>query len=133
MAANARRLPYNLTDDGVTEIITGSLPTHQASSCWMEVTPDGRYAYTTNPADSSISGVEIAADGSLSLINGQDFLVESNDPRDQETSADGRYLYVLNNEGAFVDGYQVNENGPLKLITTQQGALPALSNGLAAF
>lgn len=124
---------YNLTDEGVTEIITGSLTTNQASGCWMEVTPDGRYAYVTNPADSSISGLEIAEDGSLGLINGRDFLVTSNDPRDEELSADGRYLYVLNNEGAFVDGYQVNEDGTLTLITTQQGALPAFGNGLAAF
>lgn len=133
-AGQAAASSYELTDEGVTEIITGSLPTNQASGCWMEVTPDGRYAYMTNPAVGNITGFNILEDGSLTLINEQDFLVETSDPRDEELSAEGRFLYVLNNVGAFVDGYRVRSDGTLALITSSElGALPVFSVGLAAF
>src|SRR3712207_7574178 len=35
--------------------------------CWAVVTPDDRFAFTTNFADGAVSRFAIAADGSLSL------------------------------------------------------------------
>ena len=128
---------YNLTADGDTKTITDSLKTGQSTSCWIEVTPDGRFAYITNPGNSSITGLRIGGGGGLQLLpglGGDDGVVAfSNDPRDLDITPDGRFLYVLNNVEGSVNGFRVNRNGTLDRVTTTGFVLPVFGLGLAAF
>lgn len=124
---------YTLGSDGDTHIITGSLKTGESTGCWIVVTPDGRYAYQTNPGDGSISGFRIIA-GKLRLINGKGTVAPSHDPRDEDITPDGRYLYALNNGVGSVNGYRINKDGTLdQIATTGAGAIPVFGQGLAAF
>lgn len=131
-SGNGAASSYYLTRDGATRIITGSLKTGQRTGCWVAITPDGRYAYVTNPGAASISEFRIQGNGGLRLINAIAAL--SFDPRDEGITPDGRYLYVLNNTGGSVNGYGINRDGSLyQASTTGQGGLPLFSLGLAAF
>ena len=129
---------YNLTDDGDTKVITGTLKTGQSTSCWIGVTPNGRFAYITNPGNSSITGLRIGGGGKLQLLPGLEgagdgVVAFSNDPRDLDITPDGRFLYVLNNREGSVNGFRVNRNGTLDLVTTTSVVLPVFGLGLAAF
>ena len=124
---------YEITAEGDTRTITESLPTGQSTSCWIEVTPDGRYAYATNPGDSSISGFRILDDGGLELLDDDGVVADSNDPRDVDITPDGRYLYVLNNVEGSVNGYAVKDDGTLEQIATTGVVLPEFGVGIAAF
>ena len=124
---------YNLTDEGDTESITDTLKTGQSTSCWIEVTPDGRYAYITNPGNASITGLRILGNGELRLVGDDGVVATPNDPRDEDITPDGRYLYVLNNAAGSVDGFRVNRNGTLDEVTTTGTVLPFFGLGLAAF
>jgi hypothetical protein len=50
------------------DLVYVSVATHQTAACWVVVTEDGRFAYTTNTGSGSISGYEID-DGALTLLN----------------------------------------------------------------
>src|SRR5215212_4694134 len=53
--------------DGSLEARTSSVGNGRSESCWAVVTPDDRFAFTTNYADGAVSRFGISADGSLSL------------------------------------------------------------------
>src|SRR5262249_48798060 len=61
---------YLVADDGTLEVITPAAATTETAACWVVVTPDGRFAYTTNTGSGSISGYRVAFDGELALLNG---------------------------------------------------------------
>src|SRR5512132_191802 len=39
---------YSLSSSGLLSAISASVPDNQSAACWVEVTGDGRFAYTTN-------------------------------------------------------------------------------------
>lgn len=52
-------------DGGAPTAISASVPTSQTASCWTVISPDNRYAYTSNTPDGSITAFGLAADGTL--------------------------------------------------------------------
>jgi 6-phosphogluconolactonase (cycloisomerase 2 family) len=50
------------------ELVSGSVRTGQTAACWVVVTGNGRYAYTSNTGSGSISGYRVARNGALSLL-----------------------------------------------------------------
>src|SRR6185436_17653840 len=40
-------------------VVSGSVPTTETSACWIAVTNNGRYAYTTNAASGTITGYAV--------------------------------------------------------------------------
>jgi 6-phosphogluconolactonase (cycloisomerase 2 family) len=55
---------YDVDDDGRLDLLTGTLADGQKANCWVVVTKNHRYAYTTNTASGSISSYRISNDGS---------------------------------------------------------------------
>ena len=49
-AANASALSSYEVDGGIypLEVVSGSVATHQTAACWVVVSRNGRFAYTTN-------------------------------------------------------------------------------------
>src|SRR5881394_2536008 len=70
-AANASALSSYEIDGGMfpLEVVSGTVGTHQTAACWVVVSRNGRFAYTTNTGSSSISGYRIARNGALTLLN----------------------------------------------------------------
>src|SRR5438445_1607495 len=54
---------------GEVHLINGPVPDHQIAPCWMVVTRDGRFAYTSDADSHAISGYRIHGDGTISLLD----------------------------------------------------------------
>jgi 6-phosphogluconolactonase (cycloisomerase 2 family) len=119
--------------DGSLEPRSGSVGNGRSEICWAVVTPDGRFAFTTNFADGAVSRYAIAADGSLSLEDATaGIAVEGmTGLRDEDLSSDGRFLYVVDTDGGRIYGWSVGADGALEPVGSWDG-LPATVAGLAA-
>jgi 6-phosphogluconolactonase len=112
---------------------TSSVGNGRSEICWAVITPDDRFAFTTNFADGAVSRFAIASDGSLSLDDATAGISEDGMPglRDEDITSDGRFLYAIDADGGRVYGWSVDADGTLELIGSWEG-LPATVAGLAA-
>jgi 6-phosphogluconolactonase (cycloisomerase 2 family) len=119
--------------NGSLEPRSGSIGNGRSEICWAVVTPDGKFAFTTNFADGAVSRYAVAADGSLSLddatagiaVDGMTGL------RDEDLTSDGQFLYVIDADGGRIYGWSVAVGGALEPVGSWEG-LPATVAGLAA-
>jgi 6-phosphogluconolactonase (cycloisomerase 2 family) len=113
--------------------VTGSVGNGRSEICWAVITPDDRFAFTTNFADGAVSRYAIAADGTLSLGDATAGLTEDGRPglRDEDLTPDGAYLYAIDADAGRIVGWAVGEGGSLRPIGSW-GSLPVTIAGLAA-
>lgn len=123
---------YRLDGAGITAVTT-SAGNGRSEICWAVVTPDDRYAYTTNFADGAVSRYAIAPDGRLSLEDSTAGVTVDGRPglRDACLADGGRFLYALDADSGSIFGWAVGEDGALAPIGSWDG-LPVTSAGLAA-
>ncbi len=112
--------------------------------CWLAVSPNDRWVFTTNFGYSDISSYHIdgdvlsiakdpaspkvPGDGTFRAING----VVSSGPSDSWLSPDGAYLYQIYGNASKLVGYATQPDGSLKEITSVK--IPYNSpEGLAGF
>lgn len=121
---------YAVDDDGNLKTISSSVPDFQTAACWVVVTKNGKFAYTTNAGSNSISSYKVSKKGVISLL---DQVAGSTDagPIDMALSKNSKFLYNLNSGGHTITGFRVNPDGSLTPVTTVGGLL-AGANGLAA-
>jgi len=125
---------YSLSKDGTLNVISAAEATTETAACWVVVSSDGRFAYTTNAGSGSVSGYRIGFDGDISLLdpNGRTGLTgKDSAPVDMALSNDGRNLYTLNAGNATISAFRVGHKGGLHRLRTLKN-LPATVNGLAA-
>jgi hypothetical protein len=125
---------YTDSATGVFQEIGGPVSNDQKGSCWIEITPDGRYAYTSNAGSDTISRYALAADGTPTYLSST-HLQGSTDlhPFDLRADAGGRYLYVAEVDNGSVGVLQINGDGSLTELAGSPVALPsgAKSFGIA--
>ena len=103
----------------------------QAAACWIAISQNGKFAYTTNAASGSISSYLIGADGFLTLLNATAGLTGvGSSPVDMALSNKGQYLYVLAGSAHTINLFQIGADGSLALASTI--SVPAGVVGLAA-
>jgi 6-phosphogluconolactonase len=125
---------YDLKRDGTLGVIDASVPNLETAPCWLVVTRGGRFVFTTNTPDNSLSAYAVDFGGHLTLLdeNGQagtpgpDTL-----PLDMDLSDDGRFLYTLNIGNNTISTFRVGFDGSLELLGGGPD-VPAGANGLAA-
>ncbi|MGD8276699.1 MAG: beta-propeller fold lactonase family protein [Gemmatimonadota bacterium] len=124
---------YQVLADGTLQVLAGAVPDHQTAACWIAITRNGLFAYTTNAASNSTSGYRIGGQGGLSLLDANGVTgVNSGGPIDAAISrTGGEYLYVLSGGAQSIDAFRVGPDGSLAPVGVQ-GGLPAGTNGLAA-
>lgn len=123
---------YDVATDGSLTPITSSLPTTQSAACWLVVTGNGRNGYVTNTGSDSVTGLALARNGTVSLVDDDGFTAGAGDgPIDAAVSRNGRYLYVLNGGDGTLSAYRVGADGGLADLPGV-GGLPEGTNGLAA-
>jgi 6-phosphogluconolactonase (cycloisomerase 2 family) len=120
---------YAIARDGSLTTLSASVPDGQSAACWVVVTPDGRFAYTTNTGSNTVSGYVIDADGSLTLFGGPAFAAGTA-PADAAL-AGGAFLYALNGGSDDISAFSIGGDGSLAPIAGASG-LPAAGVGLAA-
>lgn len=117
-------------DDGRLVPISPVVPLNQAAPCWLVLSVDGRYAFTTNAASGSISSYRVARDGSLTLLASVAATTPAG-PTDLARSADGAFLYARVRSGD-VAAFAIGADGSLTARGTASGATAIGSSGLAA-
>lgn len=136
---NAAVSSYSLdATSGALSAITKSEKNQQTDGCWIMLTPDQRYAYTANFVSGTIASFNVAANGTVSLINGEAGTpgINSN-PTDLAMSGDGKYIYDLLRGTGGVNGWAIQDDGSLADLGTfgVGGGLPVNNgaSGLAAY
>jgi 6-phosphogluconolactonase (cycloisomerase 2 family) len=119
-------------DDEALEPITVSAGTTETAACWIVVTDNGRFTYTTNTGSGSISGYRISHDGELTLLDADGRTgVTGPGPIDMALTRNSRFLYSLNSGDGTISGFRVGADGSLTSISGATG-LPTAATGLAA-
>jgi hypothetical protein len=132
---------YSLTN-GSIGLINGPVPDNLKAPCWMVVTKNGLFAYTSNADSHAISGYGIQANGTISLLNSNG--VTATTPSDtfpiEEALSSTSQLYVLDSRvmlmppgPATLSGFLIHSNGSLtSVVNSAQITLPVSAVGLAA-
>ena len=120
-------------EDGSLVVRTSSVGNGRSEICWAVITPDDRFAFTTNFADGAVSRYAIAADGSLSLEGATAGISVDGMPglRDEDITSDGRFLYAIDADGGRIYGWSVDAEGSLEPVGSWEG-VPETVAGLAA-
>jgi len=126
---------YELLPNGSLSAVSASVPTLGAATCWLAVTPNGRFVYTSNSASATISGFAISANGSLESLAGTVLatLPTGSANLDLAITTDGKFLYSLDSGTGTVSIFGIGEDG----LLTSLGELGSFrasagANGLAA-
>jgi 6-phosphogluconolactonase len=133
---------YRVADDHIS-LINGPVPDHQIAPCWMVVTRNGRFAYTSNADSQTISAYSVRPDGHISLLdaNGATATTPSNTfPLEEALSRNSRFLYVLDSRllltpprPATLSGWRIRSDGHLTSVVDPSAiTLPLTAIGLAA-
>src|SRR5262245_5738020 len=123
---------YTANANGTLSLISGSVPTTETAACWVIVTRNGRFAYTTNTGSGSISGYSINHNGQLTLLDadGRTAVTGAGSaPIDLALSLDN-VLYSLDSGDHKISAFQVHADGSLEPLGSVPA--PATANGLAA-
>lgn len=122
---------YRLLPNGKLQNISPEVATEETAACWVALTPDGRYAYTTNTASGSISSFRIGFNGGVTLLDEDAGIArDGSGPIDMAVGPESRFLYTLNGGTDSITSFAVGLDGKLTLLTTLNG-LPDGANGLA--
>ncbi|HEY3312006.1 MAG TPA: beta-propeller fold lactonase family protein [Anaerolineales bacterium] len=112
-------------------LISPSVHTTQTAACWVAISKNGKFAYTTNAGSGTISSYTIAGDGSIKLLNATAGSTGAgSSPIDLAFSNNGAYLYALSAAGHTISAFRMQSNGSLVAVGTF--SVPAGALGLAA-
>lgn len=111
------------------EVISPSVGTTQTAACWVVISNNGKFAYTTNAGSGSISSYRIGQDGSLTLMDPAAGLTGAS-PVDMAFNNSGQYLYALAAAGHTISIFSMGADGSLTAMGS--AVVPAGVAGLAA-
>jgi 6-phosphogluconolactonase len=121
---------YQLNGAGDLQLISGTVATTQAAACWIAISQNGKFAFTTNTGSGTISSLAIGARARLTLADAVAGVTgPGSAPQDASFSPGGRFLYVRNNGGS-VAAFRVEAEGGLTHLD-DFGPLAAGANGIA--
>lgn len=118
-------------DNDEFNVISPAVVNTQVAACWIAISNNGKYAYTTNAGSGTISSYQIAEDGALTLLNPTAGVIGTgSSPVDMAFSNNGQTLYALANGAHTISIFGMNSDGSLSL----QGnvSVPVGVVGLAA-
>jgi 6-phosphogluconolactonase (cycloisomerase 2 family) len=118
---------------GALTALSPSVPNGQSDTCWVVITPDGKYAFTSSFGDDGgISSYRVSPEGGLELLNTEAATVGAGSS-DVALSGDSRYLYVKNTVRGTVATFAIDGNGALTAVDEDRDAsLGGGSIGLAS-
>jgi len=129
-AAGGALSSYTVSSSGSLTTISGSVPDNQLAPCWVVVTGNSKYAYTTNAHSGTISSYTVDRNGVIHLLQSIAATTGSGDI-DMALTRNSGYLYVSIISSHSIQGYKVHDDGSLSWVTTITG-IPVGADGLAA-
>ena len=131
-AAGASKLSsYHVSYNGSISLLTGSVGANQSAACWVVITNNGKYAYTTNTASNNLTNFGVNTSTGGINVNTAIAATTGMGPIDAALSNNSKYLYILNGVSHSISVYAVGNDGSLSNVQTVTG-LPVGANGLAA-
>lgn len=130
---------YNIDKQGKLSVISPDVISGkgmwggQQAVCWITASPDGKFAWTTNPLTASISTYKVNADGSIALS--QEIAWQAKDLKeyylDMDLSADGKYVNTISGNTGKTWVFKFNpDNGELTLVNSYPGSAKIHSYGI---
>lgn len=125
---------YRIAADGTLQPISGSILNGQTATCWIAITTNTRFAYTTNNVSGTISSYKVSADGSLSLINAV-AAAPGHAPVDLAITGNNQYLYNVNAGDGTVSMFKINQADGSLIALGSIAGLPGDGSavGIAAY
>jgi 6-phosphogluconolactonase (cycloisomerase 2 family) len=121
-----------LTGTGIS-VITDSAPTTETAACWIQITRDGRFAYTTNTGSGSITGFSISGSGALTRLTADGKTgVTGMGTQPLDMAFADKFLYALTPGDGGIHVFRVESNGALTPLANITNQLPISATGLAA-
>lgn len=126
---------YHVNDNGTLGVISPSVLNGQAATCWVAVSRNEEFAYTSNAGSGTISIYRVFPNGVLRLA-GIVYSTRSQiaAPIDEAVSQDGCNLFVLNGNLGTITEFAIRDKGftliPVKIISNP--AIPEIgAQGMA--
>ena len=126
---------YVIPENGVLRTVTGIAADNQTAPCWVALTNDDRFAYTTNTGSGVVSGYRVGFNGALQLLNanGQTATTGTGSgPIDLGISNDSQFVYVLAPGTGIIEGFAISSSDGSLFPVTQASSLPSSATGLVA-
>jgi Lactonase, 7-bladed beta-propeller len=100
--------------------VTASVPTLGNFTCWIALTPNGQFAFTSNTLSSSISGFAIGGSGTVTALPGTVVasLPTGSNNLDIAVSDDAKFVYTMNTGAGTIGIFAVQPNGRLKVLAS---------------
>ena len=117
---------YDVSRFGSLDAVTESAPTTETAACWIAISKNGRYAYSTNTGSSTVTGYHVGHDGSLTILDADGITGQTpvgSAPIDAAFS--GNTLYVLSAGTNTITAFDQQSDGSL----TNLGSVGGLPNG----
>ncbi|MEO8746519.1 MAG: beta-propeller fold lactonase family protein [Rhodanobacter sp.] len=123
---------YQLYGNGGASLISKSVPDHQTAACWVVVTRQGGYAYTSNTASDTLSTYTVSPVGELSLSQSV-AAGTGHTPLDLGLDRTDQHLYVLNGGDSSISAYTIGAKGSLHLLENHHASqITPAATGLVA-
>ncbi len=110
-------------DEGTLEVISESIPTTESAACWIAITQNAEYAYTTNTASATVTGYKLSNKGKLTILDIDGVTAETGTSPTDMTILGNRTLFVLNRDDGSVGVFDIMRGGALDPIQVI-GGLP---------
>ena len=127
---------YAIAPDGALTPITPSISTGGQAPCWVIITADERFAYTTNSGSNFLAGYSIDAAGQLTALTPGAHTGESGvgaTPLDLDRVGN-QFLYTLEAGTGTIGTFVINPDGTLAARPDVPAGAPASGlQGLASF
>jgi 6-phosphogluconolactonase len=137
---------YHASRSGSLDPVTESALTTETAACWIALSPNGRFAYSTNTGSSTVTGFRVTRNGTLTILDsdgvtGQTaagsspidaaFAYDGHGDDDDDRGGENNLLYVLSAGTNTITTFQQHRNGSLTSLGSV-GGLPDGTVGLAA-
>ena len=121
---------YQVNSSGEISLVDGPVLPGQTAACWVVLTNNEKYVYSTNTGSNNISSFCTDGAGGLDVL--QAAAAPSNTlPIDAALSNNSKFLYVLNSGTDVITIFSVGSDGSLSPLQTVTG-LPDGATGMAA-
>jgi len=108
---------YKVTDNGILNVISGSVLNNQSATCWVSVTPNENRAYTSNAGNGTITLYNINHEGVLTVVESIPSTPNrTGSPIDSGIDLCGQNFYVLNGGEGSISVFEIEEDGHLVLL-----------------
>lgn len=122
---------YHIDYNGSITLVDGSVGAGQSAACWVVITNNKKYAYTTNTASNNLTNFNVNTNTGSISVNTAIAATTGMGPIDAALNNNSKYLYILNGVSHSIGVYAVANNGSLSLLQTVTG-LPSGATGLSA-